>query len=354
MSYRALALILLVGCNKPAGDASAPKANVESNVKLSTSDPATVVASIGAQKVSAGEVEELAKDKLKKLNAEYLKQTYEARRQAIEEIVVKKMVGEEAKKANQKEEDYLRTQVEGAVKPPAEAEIKKFFDENQDKMRGTPYDQIKPRISEFLLNQKRQETAAKMIEDMKKKNNVVILLKEPEEERVTVAAKGPSKGPADAKVTIVEFSDFQCPFCSKANETIQQVMKTYDGKVRLVFRDYPLPFHDKAQKAAEAGLCANAQGKFWALHDHMFKNQGALDVAELKKAAKANGLDSGKFDACLDGGEFAKDVAANMNDGQAVGVSGTPAFFINGRMLSGAQPFEKFKAVIDSELASAK
>jgi hypothetical protein len=271
------ALVFLAACSK-----AAPQPNVESGVKLSTDDPKTVVATVGDQKITAGEVDEAAKDKLKKLGQDYTKQVYEARRGQIEEMIVKRIVGEEAKKAGQDEEAYIRAKVESTAKPPTDAEIKKFFDENQDKMRGATFDQIKPRISDYLLNQKRQETAQKLIEDMKAKANAVVLLKEPEEERVKVEAVGPSKGPENAKVTIVEFSDFQCPYCSKAFETVEQVMKTYQGKVRLVFRDYPLPFHEKAQKAAEAGLCANAQGKFWALNDHMFKNLGQLYVDNLK------------------------------------------------------------------------
>ena len=145
---------------------------------------------------------------------------------------------------------------------------------------------------------------------------------------------------------------FQCPFCSKARDTVEEVMQAYAGKVRLVFRHYPLPFHQNAPKAAEASMCANEQGKFWELHDLMFKSQDKLEVAQLKEHAAAVGLDAAKFGKCLDSGKMAKAVQEDMAAGTKVGVTGTPAFFVNGVMLSGAQPLDEFKKVIDSELGT--
>jgi protein-disulfide isomerase len=167
-----------------------------------------------------------------------------------------------------------------------------------------------------------------------------------------VAAEGPARGPDNAPITIVEFSDFQCPYCSRASATVDEVLNAYPGKIRLVFRHYPLPFHAEAPKASEASMCANEQGKFWEYHDVLFKNQQQLAVADLKNHASAIGLDAAKFAECLDSGKNASVVEKDMEAGKKVGVNGTPAFFINGIMLSGAQPIEEFKAVIDSELKS--
>ena len=161
----------------------------------------------------------------------------------------------------------------------------------------------------------------------------------------------PQIGPNDALVTIVEFSDFQCPYCSKGRAVMDQVVAKYGNKVRLVFRDFPLDFHEKAQKAAEAGQCANDQGKFWAMHDWMFDNQQNLDVDSLKNAAKTLGIDSAKFDNCLTSGQHAALVKKNIREGQEAGVRGTPAFFVNGTFLSGALPLDKFSAEIDRALA---
>jgi protein-disulfide isomerase len=167
---------------------------------------------------------------------------------------------------------------------------------------------------------------------------------------VEVEAKGPARGPANALVTIVEFSDFQCPYCSREVPVIERVMKDYDGKVRLVFRHYPLDFHPFAQKAAEAGACAQDQGKFWELHDKMFTNQNKLGVDDLKGYAKSLGMDPSKFDQCLDSGEKKALVEEDMKAGSAAGVSGTPAFFINGVFINGAQPYEQIKQAVDREL----
>jgi protein-disulfide isomerase len=187
------------------------------------------------------------------------------------------------------------------------------------------------------------------IDRLKKELNVKVALKAPRHE---VAAEGPSKGPATAPITIVEFSDFECPFCVKAEDTVKKVLDAYPGKIRLVYRDFPLPFHPSAQKAAEAAQCAGDQGKYWDMHEKLFANQKALEPAALKGYAKDLKLDQAKFDKCLDSGEKAKVVETNKKAGEKLGVTGTPAFFINGIQLTGAQPFEEFKSVIDQELAS--
>src|ERR671935_178826 len=167
---------------------------------------------------------------------------------------------------------------------------------------------------------------------------------------IDVETKGPSRGPNNAPVTIVEFSDFQCPYCGREYPVIERLMKEYDGKVRLVFRHYPLDFHPFAQKAAEAGACAQDQGKFWELHDKMFTNQNKLAVTDLKAYAKLLGMDAPKFDKCLDSGEKKALVDEDMKAGTAAGVNGTPAFFINGIFVNGAQPYERMKQAVDREL----
>ena len=162
----------------------------------------------------------------------------------------------------------------------------------------------------------------------------------------------PSKGPANAPVTIIEFSDYECPFCKRAEPTVEQVVAAYPDKVRLVYRHYPLPFHKSARPAAEAAACANAQGKFWEYHAKLFQNQNQLGADKLAAYADEVGLDKAKFSDCLAKKPYTAAIDKDLADGQKVGVNGTPAFFINGRMLSGAQPFDKFKEIIDDELAS--
>ncbi len=170
---------------------------------------------------------------------------------------------------------------------------------------------------------------------------------------IQVSADDPVKGSKDAPVTIIEFSDFQCPYCSRFNtQALPSIEKNYieTGKAKLVFMNFPLGFHQYAQKAAEASECAHEQGKFWPYHDKLFENQAALDIASLKRYAKELGLDQAKFDKCVDSGETADKVSKDVSSGQQFGVTGTPSFFINGIAIVGAQPFENFQRIIEQEL----
>ena len=167
---------------------------------------------------------------------------------------------------------------------------------------------------------------------------------------VGTAGRPEKGGGAKAPVTIIEFSDYQCPFCQRAEGVVDQVMHAYGNKVRLVFRDFPLPIHPQARPAAEAASCANAQGKFWEYHAKLFANQSALGEEQLKEYAKDVGLDPAKFEDCLTQKPFSAAIDKDLSEAAKLGINGTPAFFINGRLLSGAQPFEKFKEVIDEEL----
>ncbi len=164
----------------------------------------------------------------------------------------------------------------------------------------------------------------------------------------------PVKGPKNAPVTIVEWSDFQCPFCSRAVPTITEIEKEYAGKVKVAFKHQPLPFHQNARLAANAAMAANEQGKFWQMHDKLFANQQALDRASIEKYAQEIGLDMNKFKAALDSNKFDAEITKDSNEGMQAGANGTPTFFINGRMLVGAQPIDQFKAIIDEELKKKK
>ena len=164
----------------------------------------------------------------------------------------------------------------------------------------------------------------------------------------------PSWGPADAPVTVVEFSDFQCPYCARfVTDTYPQIKQQYEGKIRFVFRDFPLStIHENAEKAAEAAGCANEQGKFWEYHDILFNNQQALDVASLKNYASQLGLDTTAFNQCLDTGTRAQEIQKDYQDGISYGVTGTPAFIVDGLLMVGAQPLANFQAAIDAALQS--
>jgi protein-disulfide isomerase len=172
--------------------------------------------------------------------------------------------------------------------------------------------------------------------------------------RKVATGDGPVKGGKDAKVTIVEFSDFQCPFCGRVEPTLKQIQDKYGDDVRIVWRNEPLPFHPNATPAAEAAMAAGAQGKFWQMHDLMYQNQRELSAASYEKWAQQIGLDMSKFKADVASHKFAAQVKADADYARSVGANGTPNFFIDGRQLVGAQPFPAFQQIIDQELAKAK
>jgi protein-disulfide isomerase len=246
----------------------------------------------------------------------------------------------------------LKAEVEDKAPKPTEAEIKELYDANARKLRGAPLEQVRPDIEKAVRQRKQAERYMAFVDELKTKYKVVTQLPYPELPRFPVSVDDdPAEGPADAPVTIVQFAEFQCPYCGKARESINKVKEAYPGKVRFVFRDFPLGFHDRAIPAAVAANCAEKQGKYWPMHDELMSNQRALEDADLERVAKDVGLNLSDWQACRQDPSMRAEVEKDMADGAKIGVTGTPAFFINGVMLSGAQPYERFKAIIDRELA---
>jgi protein-disulfide isomerase len=343
ISFVALsAALALFACKQGSGSGTTTPATGGTATAESPSMP---VAKYGDKTITLKEVDETISAQLKQMD----KQKLELRQRGAEQMAVQAMVKAEAAKAGQNEEQWLKANIDGKIPPPSEEEIQKVFSENQARMPpGATIETMREQIIGFLQQDAKRDVAMKLFDELKTKNNYTLLLEEP---RIVVEAKGPSRGPDNAKVTIVEFSDFECPFCSKAEDSVTQVMEQYAGKVRLVFRHFPLSFHPHAAKAAEAAMCAEEQGKFWEMHKILFANQQKLGVEDLKAHAATAGLDAAKFAACLDGGGKKAAVDIDQKAGAEAGVNGTPAFFINGKLLSGALPVAEFKKVIDAELA---
>jgi protein-disulfide isomerase len=315
-------------------------------------NPKAPVARIGGETITSGELDDAVKKDLRRLESEYQERVYELKKGGLDQLVVKRLVEAKAKAANTTPEELVKREVLDKIPEPSDEEVRSLYERAKaGGQQMPPLDQIRGQILSYIRRQKAQDALRSYYDKLKAEAKVEMLLAVYRPPRVEVAASGPAKGPEKALVTIVEFSDFQCPFCSKAESTVSQVLTEYKDKVRLVFRDFPLPFHAQAEKAAEASHCANDQGKYWEMHGKLFANQNSLEVPALKGYARDLGLDQAKFEKCLDSGEKAKVVEANRKAGEEAGVSGTPAFFVNGVMISGAQPLENFKSVIDSELA---
>ncbi len=305
----------------------------------------TVVATVGSYKITESELDAKIKPQMASLEGKI----YDLKHQAIESMADEYLLEQAAKKANLSVPEYLKKEISGKAAKVTEADAKKYYD--QRKGPGTPpFDQIKDRLIPALQNQADQEQREEVLASLRKDEPTRIFLKAP---RVDVAIAGhPSIGPANAPVTIVEFSDFQCPFCKRVEPTLKEVRQKYGDNVRLVYMDYPLPMHNHALDAAKAGRCAAEQGKFWPFHDALFADQSKESPEDLKATAKTLGLDTTKFNSCFDKAKYEAGVRADLEQGKELGIDGTPAFFINGRMLVGAQPPDSFDQIIDEELAS--
>lgn len=271
----------------------------------------------------------------------------------IRTIIMEKLMEADPRKKGLSNDEYMDKYIASSIKI-TDNDINAFVKE-----RNIPQDQITPelkgRIENFLSMQKKGEAVESWLAEKSAKTPIEIFVKKPRRPSFDVdLGKAPVLGPETAKVTIVEFSDFQCPYCSKASETVHEIKKKYGNKVRVAFKQYPLPFHKDAKKAAIAALCANEQStdKFWKLHDVMFGDQTKLSVDELKKSAEKIGLKTEEFNNCLDSDKFAAQIEADIKQGQDLGVKSTPTFFVNGMLVSGAQPVEVFSDIIDDELAS--
>ncbi|MEN8145941.1 MAG: thioredoxin domain-containing protein [Gemmatimonadota bacterium] len=308
-----------------------------------------VLAVVGGIDITRSEVEAAGSEQFTQLR----QQLYSLTEQGLEQTIQLKLFELEAEARGVTSEELLFDEVESKVVQPTAAEVDAFYEERRDEIPATyTRETIAPQITAFLRQQARNEPFNAFIAQLRVKYDVSNLLEPP---RIEVATAGfPSKGSADAPVTIVEFGDFECPFCYRLIESLEQVDEKYGDQVRLVYRQFPLnSIHPHAQKAAEASLCAAEQGKFWELHDEMFANQRMLGVEDLKATAVRLGMDGERFNICLDTGKFVEEVAADVEVGMRLGINGTPALYINGRFLSGAQPFEVIAPIIDDELRRA-
>jgi protein-disulfide isomerase len=214
--------------------------------------------------------------------------------------------------------------------------------------------ELKERVRSYLEQEEKRKVVEVWLDKQLSKDQVEVYLVKPKRPVFEVMeGNSPSLGKEDAKVTLVEFSDFQCPFCAKASTLVHDLKKKYGDKIKVVFKNFPLPFHQHANLAAQAGLCSHEQGKdlFWKMHDLMFAQQDKLDEKSLMEKAKTLKLDTTAFEQCLKTQKYAAEVKKTFSEGEVLGVKSTPTFFINGQLLSGAQSMEVFSEIIDEELA---
>lgn len=307
---------------------------------------AAVLASVNDDKVTAADLADTVKQYVLSLQMEI----YNTQLADVQLKITDKLIEQEAKRRGIPAEQLVSEEVTSKARKITDDDVVRFFVENGSQITES-FEKVKPRIEEYLREQALQEARTNFVETMKAKAKISVSLAEPEPPVVHLSDVADlSIGRPDAPVTIVEFTDYQCPTCANAHPVVDQVLQAYGNKVRLVLRDLPLYIHANAPKAAEAAHCASAQGKYREYAALLYRNQNELSVPFLKTYADQAGLDRSKFDQELDSGKYAPLVHRDMEEADQLNVHSTPTFFINKRMLATGSSFENFKRMIDREL----
>jgi protein-disulfide isomerase len=310
---------------------------------------ASVVATVAGQPITAAPLLERLKPIIYKLKSE----AYELTKQRCDRLVDDTLLLEEARRRQVGPEEIVRSEITDKVRSPTEAEVAQFYNENKARISGD-LNSVRNQIATYLQNESRQRYEKDLSAKLRKGANIQWLISEPPQPIQNISVDDdPARGETTAPVTIVEFTDFQCPACGAMHPILEEVLKSYGNKVRFVVRDFPLNMHEWARKAAEAANAANAQGKFFEYIAILFKNQKALDVPSLKKYASEVGLDRARFDAALDRGVYAAEVQKDVEDGELYGVGSTPTIFVNGVQLK-ILSAEGLRAAIDRAAGTPK
>ena len=307
-----------------------------------------VAAKVGARTISIAEVDASIRPELARIEGE----RYDARRQKLDQIIDELLLENKAKSLGTTKDALVKREIDDKVRPPTDDDVKATF----AKLKApstTTLEQLSPRIREVLTSQATTARRNEFLSQLRKDADVRVSL-EPPRFRIDTAA-GHADGPKDAAIELIEFSDYQCPYCGRSQDTVGEVLSTYPGKIHHVFMDFPLSaIHPLAKPAAVASHCAEEQNKFREYHDVLFARQKELGDENFKKWAGELGLDTAAFAQCLGSKKFDDRIQQSLAAGEAAGITGTPGFFVNGIEINGAQPFEVFRRTIDDELARAK
>jgi len=341
----ALVAQLATGCAK---EGAAKEQASGASAKADSEFP-DVLATIGDQKITMADLRVRAGENLDRVDMQARLVKSSIIQATLDSILNERVVQEEAKKQGKTVDELVLAEA-GIGVNPTDADVAAWYKANPERTGGRALAAIAPQIADYLRSERKKEAAEHLTDRLNKERRVSVNFVP---YRLPFNNEGaPTIGKADAPVKLVEFSDFQCPFCNRFYPTLKKVEQKYGDKVQIVYRQYPIPsLHANAFKAAEASLCANEQGKFWEMHDLMFEEQSRLLVSDLKEKAVRLGMDKNKFDKCMDTGRFTEQVQNDMREGNRIGINGTPAVFINGvELKGGAVPFETVAKAIDKEL----
>lgn len=279
------------------------------------------------------------------------KQIYDLKFGKVKALLIEKLIKADPQSKGMTNDAYLEKFIASKIVISDKAVEEFIKEKNIPQKHINP--QVKVKIKDHLKAQKNQEAIEGWLAEKTKSTAVEVYLDKPMAPRFKVNTAGAASfGPSDAKVTVVEFSDFQCPFCAKGADIVNALKKKYKGKVKFVFKHFPLPFHKQAEKAAVAAECVSEQKaeNFWKMHDSMFADQSKLSETDLAATAKKLGADEKKFTECLSTNKYLTKVKKDLAEGKELGIDSTPTFFVNGKIVNGAQPIEVFSELIDEEL----
>jgi protein-disulfide isomerase len=279
---------------------------------------------------------------------ELSEQTFQIREQTLDSMIDDQVLKQEASRLKRSVKDLLDEEVDSQVSVPTSSDVEGYYLGIKDRI-GRPLEEVRPQIIASLTEARRRNAYDNYLSGLRLHARVVVLLAPPR----AVVAVDPKRvrGPANAPVTVVEFSDFQCPYCGAAEDTLHQLTLKYPVQIRLAYRDFPLDFHPRSRPAAEASRCALAQGKYWQYHDLLFANQQHLEDGDLSKFAGQLGMDLRSFNECLTRKTYADDIRHDVEDGEKLGTTGTPEFFVNGIAVHGAVSLDELSRIVDAELA---
>jgi protein-disulfide isomerase len=304
-----------------------------------------VLATVDGTEIQRADVEKLIRPQLIELD----NNRYQVMRGALENLIAAALLDKEAAARSITRAELEEKEVTSKLTSPSEEEVTELFEANKAQLGGATLEDVHDRIVDFLRQQQAAELRNTLVMSLRKKFKTTISLEVPRIE-VSDAGRASRGGGPNAPIQIIAFSDYECPYCRLAEVTVEQVIDKYGDKLNYVLRDYPLPFHPAARGAARAARCAGEQKKFWEYHDALWKADGLGDEQLESLAAKLE-LDKAAFDTCLASDKYNSTIDEDLAAGAELGVNGTPAFFVNGRMMSGAQPLEAFVQLIDEELA---
>jgi protein-disulfide isomerase len=313
------------------------------SVAIAAAQDSEVVVEIQGEKITRAQLQEQESGLL--LQARY--DFYKAEQKALDELIAKKLLENEARAQNITVDELLKREVESKVKDLTEDQLRTVYDVVAPK---EPFEAVRAKIQESVHNEKVKRARIAYIDSLREKTNVVVLLGPPSAD--FAVGDAPRLGPANAPVQLVEFADFECPYCIKADAELIKLRAEFGNRISFVYKDFPLPMHAHAQKAAEAARCAGAQDKFWPYRDRLFTSKG-IDVPQLEQLATELGLDSAKFNTCLESGQQAAAVQKDAAEAQKIGLSATPSFFLNGHFFTGAMKYEDLRKMVEKELSAS-